>query len=198
MAPLNLKTRLLRVIRHTLVTRTCVLITGEESAAVFVAFVIVARCRYSPRPFRIYFSDQFEVHLIAQSKVVTTIAEIESSGVLIAITRHNETGAIALCEGEETIRNGKRQWYVGNHKICRAKRHILSRTHLGSGKGNIKVGMFLVASSIPAMSQIDITRFGTLRYLTGQEAIFLFGIGILYKTFLRLEVERDRIRVIVV
>ena len=195
-APLHLETRLLRIVGHTLVTRPCVLITHEKRTTVFITFVIVARSCQAPRAFCIDLTYQFQVHLVAQGKIVAAVTKIESTGALVSIAGHDETGTVAFREGEEAIRDSERQRHISHHEIGRTKRHVLSRTHLGAGKRNVEIRMLLVARGITAVSQINVSRLRTLRYFASKKAIFLFGISILHDTLFRLEVEGDGVGVI--
>ena len=91
MAPHYLKTGLLRVVGHILLAVDGVLIAGQERTAVAITLAIVRGSREAPRAFGIDFTYQLQVHLIVDGKIVTTIAQIETTLGLITIGRHDES-----------------------------------------------------------------------------------------------------------
>ena len=159
-APLQLKTGLFRIVGHIPFTRNGVLVTEEELTAVTIALTVVRGCRQAPRTFRVDLTQQLQVHLVADGKVVTAVAQIKTFFHLVAIGRHNQSATITLGKGEEAVRDGQRQGNVGHHKIGRSEHHVLTRTHLRPRHGQIEVGMRIIAGGITTMLEEHLT-FGT-------------------------------------
>ena len=91
MGPLYLETLLLGIVRQTLVAGLCVEVRGIERAGVFVAFLVVAGGGQAPRAFGVYLTEKFQVHLVADGEIVSSVAQIESAGALVAVCRHYES-----------------------------------------------------------------------------------------------------------
>ena len=166
MAPLHLEALLPMVVGKPFVACLCILIVEEEAAVVFISLTIVGCDRQPPRSLRIDLAEDFQVELVAQCKVVSTVSEVESACTLVAIRRHNESARIAFREREEPVGNGKRQRYIGHDEVCRSHHDIFSRSHLASREGNVEVGMFSVARRIAAMLKIYHAIIRPLRNLT--------------------------------
>lgn len=101
MAPLQLETLLLGKVGHSLITCLGILIAEIETSRILVSLAIVAGSRESPRTLGIDFAQEFQVPLVVDGKIISTIAQIESAVTLIAISRHDETAAIALVKGKK-------------------------------------------------------------------------------------------------
>ena len=132
MAPLHFETGLLHIVGHVLLAIDGVLVTGEETATVAVALAVVGGGRESPRPFGIDFTDELEVHLVAEGKVVAAVTQIETALGLVAVGRHDESAAVTLREGEEAVGDSKRQGYIGHHEVGRTEHHLLAGLHLAA------------------------------------------------------------------
>ena len=196
MTPLHLETLLLGEVRHSLVTRLRILVTEEEGTGILVSLAVVACRRKSPRTLGVDFSQQFQIPLVADGEIISTVTEIETAVALITIGRHNETAAVALGEREESVWDTQRHRHIADHEIGGAEDDILAGAHLGSGERDVEVGMRIIAGGISAMLQIDDTRRISLRLHTGEESILLLGIYIINKGLLALEVELDGIGII--
>ena len=155
MAPLYLETGLLGIVGHALVAVLGVLVTEEETAVIAVSLAVVACSREAPGAFGIDFAQQFQVPLVVDGKIIATIAQVETAGTLVAITGHDETAGIALGEGKETIGYGQRQRHIGHHQIGGSKNHILARTHLGTRKGNIEIGVWGITGGVESVLEIQ-------------------------------------------
>ena len=189
MAPLHLEAGGFLIVGHVLFAIHRTLIAGKERTAVTIALAIVRRSGNTPRALGVNLTNEFQVHLVADGKIVTTIAQIETSGRLITIGWHDETRGIALGEGEEAIRNGKRQGHISHHQIGRSEHHILARAHLSARQGEVEVGVWLVAGGITSVVEEHLALGITLRDFRSHETFVLFGIDILDETLLGLEVK---------
>ena len=189
MAPLHLETGRLRKIRHVFLTSERILIIYQERTTIAITLSVVRSCRDSPGTLGIDLTQQFQVHLVADGKIVTTVTQVEATVCLITISRHDKTAGVAFCKREESVRNGKRQWNISHDEISRTEDDILAWTYLCPRHRQIEVWMRIVAGRIATMLEKHLTISTTLRQLTGKEALVLLGIDIAYQTFLRLEVK---------
>ena len=155
MTPLHLETLLLGKVRHSLVTRLRILITEEETSRVLIAFAVITCSRNTPGALRVDFTQEFQVPLVIDGKIISTISEIEASVAFITIGRHDETTTVALGKREESVRDCQRHRHIAHHEISRSENHILTRSHFRSGKRNIEVRMRIITGRISTMLQID-------------------------------------------
>ena len=196
MTPLHLETLLLSKVRHSLVTRLRILVTEEETSRVLIAFAVITCSRNTPGALRVDFTQEFQVPLVIDGKIISTISEIEATVAFITIGRHDKTTTVTLGKWEESVRDCQRHRHIAHHEISRSENHILTRSHLRSGKRNIEVGMRIITSRISTMLQIDSSRRITFRSGTRQESVLLLCIYIINKCLLTLEIEGYRIRII--
>ena len=196
MAPLDLITRLLRVVGHVFLTVDRILITDEERAVVAITLLVIRLGTDTPGALRIDLADEFQVHLVADGEVIAAVAQIEATLHLVTVGRHDQTAGITLSKGEEAVRNGQRQGHVGHHKVGRTEDHILARAYLGSRHRQIEVRVRVVTGGIASVLQEHVTVAASLGDLTGQVTVVLLGIDTRDKTFLRLEVEGHRVALI--
>ena len=100
-APHNLEVFRNLVIIESLVARLGDLVVKLEETRVFVSLDVVTLRIEGPGAFGKDIPPQLEVHLVADSKVVTTIGQTEATVGVIHVSGHQETTLIAAAEGEE-------------------------------------------------------------------------------------------------
>ena len=79
MAPLHLEAGGFLIVGHVLFAIHRTLVAGKERTAVTIALAIVRRSSNTPRALGVNLTNEFQVHLVADGKIVTTIAQIETS-----------------------------------------------------------------------------------------------------------------------
>ena len=89
--PLYLEVLDLVIVWQVLLTRFGDLVVEVETSRIFVSSLVVGLSRHTPRTLGEYFSCELEVHVVVEGEIVTTIAQVESSFVLISIGWHDES-----------------------------------------------------------------------------------------------------------
>ena len=96
MAPDNLEVVHLRIVGRSLVAGDGRKVREVERTAEFISLAIRGMSGDTPRPFCIDFASQRQVNIIVDSEIITAVAQIESTVVVIAETREDDTARIIL------------------------------------------------------------------------------------------------------
>ena len=187
-APLHFEILRDTIVGHVLFASLCYLIVKIEIAVIFVAFSVSCLCTNSPWAFRENFSSQLQVHIVAEGKVVATIAQIEASCWFIAISRHDKAAWICACDREIGKRNSQRKRHVFYNEPCRARKDTLSWTHFASWHGNVEVRMLFVTCRVSSSSHVNLIVGSFLWRLCTQESILLSRIDVVDESLFRVKV----------
>ena len=92
--PHNLEVLGHRIVRQSLIARLGHLVAGLQQTGVFVSLDVVRLCIQCPRTFGEDVSPYFQVHLVADGKVVTSVGQTETTVRVVHISRHQESRLI--------------------------------------------------------------------------------------------------------
>ena len=120
----------------------------KEVTSIAIALRIVGFGRKSPRTFGVEFSQEFQIHFVAQRKIVSSIAEIKSARGFVTIGGHDDARRILFVEGEEAVGDGNGKGHIGYNKICGAEEGFFAWGDFGACELEIKVGMISIASGV--------------------------------------------------
>ena len=108
MAPENLEVGLHGVVGRSFFSENRLEVVEAEVAAEFIAFGVCGAGVDTPRSFGVELAGECEVDVVVYCEVVSAIAEIESSVVVIAESGHDYARCIFV--GEREVSERKRQW----------------------------------------------------------------------------------------
>ena len=188
MVPGKLEVLRHHVVRHVLLTGLGHQVTGIEGTAILVSLGIVGLGGKPPRTLREDFSQHLQVNIITDGKVISPVTKIEATVHFIPESRHDETRRITAAEREKSEWYGNGQRNILHHQLGRAEHHILLRAHLGLSELQIEVRMFMIASGIFTVTDIELIARTLLGLLTGYISLPLLGNDTIDETLLRLEV----------
>ena len=147
-----------------------------EGAGILIALGIGRLCRQAPRTTRVDFTRQCQIGILAQRQIVTAIAQVEATVIVLAEGWHQNTALVLLAEGEitEGYRNG--QWQVFQYHISWARHYILLGFDLGLGELEVEVRMLMVVTGgVSAVLDVIIVILGLLGDAACEEAFTLLG-----------------------
>ena len=194
MAPHNLEVLGHGIVGQTLVACLGYLVTGLEQAGIAVALHVIALRIQRPRTFGEDVAAHFQVHLVADGEVISTVGQTESAAGVVHIGRHQESRRIAAGEGEEEERHRQRQRHVLDHQIGRSGHHILLGTHLGVSHLHVEVGMLvIVAGGIFTVLHVQFVARALLGVVARHISFALLAHDVADDTPLALEVVADGI-----
>ena len=164
--PVQLEVLRQAIIGKSLVAQTGNQIGGIETARKLIPFPIRRTSRQSPRTFRIDFTGQGQVHIIAQRKIIPAVAQIETTRTFIPESGHDNARRIRARKREETERQTDRiKRDVLKHHIDGTRHDIFLRADFRLRHLDIEMGVImLVASRIPSplhIQDIVVHLFGT-------------------------------------
>ena len=169
------------------------LITKKQAASKLVSPVIVVRGVYAPRALCIDLAKHLQVHIIIDSKIISSISQVKTARRLLTIRRHDKTTLIRMLKREEAVRHSQRQWHIGHHKIRRAKYDALPRLHLITSHFEVKMRMLGITCRILAPIAIHNTATITLCLVGYHKTLALLSIYIGDKGLASLKVVRHTI-----
>ena len=149
-------------------------VIDTERAGMLVAPGIGRLGRQAPGPTGIDLARDSEVGMLAQRKVITAIAQVEATVVVLAKGRHQDAALVLLAEGEiaKGHRNGQRQ--VLQHHICRAGHDILLGLDLSLGELEVEVRVLMVITGgIAAILDVVVIVLGLLGDTASEEPLAL-------------------------
>ena len=195
MCPSDLEVLCNGVIRQTLVAGLRGKRAGIDVTRILVTFLVSGLSRHTPGALGEYLTQNLEVKIIGQGKIVTAVLEIETSLHLITVCGNDYARCIVtLQEREESERDEQRQRHTHNLQICGAEYDIASGTHLGTGYAYVEVGVImLVTGGIDAIGYIILAVGALLGLLACHIALTLLGYDLVDVTLLGLEVIADMV-----
>ena len=107
MGPLYAEILTCAVVRQTFLTRHVVTVVDVQVSREMIPPYIFRPGSYRPCSFRIDIAGQLQIHVVTQREIVSEIAQIQASTVVVAEGRHDDTGRVGVGEGEETERDGQ-------------------------------------------------------------------------------------------
>ena len=188
MAPSYLKVFGNHIIRHVLLAGLCHQIAGIERTTIFITLGIVRLGGQSPGAFRENFSQDFQVHIVTDGKIISPVTQVKTTVHFIAERRHDEARRITAAEREKAERNSNRQRHIFHHQLGRSEYYILFRTNFGLSQFQIKVRMFMVACRIFTIADKEFVARAFLGLFTGYISFPLLGYNAIDEPFLAFKI----------
>ena len=189
MRPADIEVVRLAVVRQFFLAAHIAAVLDADIAVELVPLDVPRLGIDSPCTFGVDVAGYLQVHVVVDSPVVAQPFQEQSSLVLVAERRHDQSGGIRLCEREESERYSQWQRHVAHHQIRRTGGNVFAGFDFRLCHAQVEVRMLMiVAGRIFTACHHHLVAFHFL-CLFGYDVPFaLLGHDVADESFLRLDV----------